>query len=278
MKVQARRDSHNPSWVCHPALNGFLSLMRKSRAVKRVVGILKAFSEEKPQLGITELATILGLPKSVVHGDLMALVDERIIEKDYNTGKYYLGNEIFQLGSILLKQKSLRQNSIPVMERISKIIMEGVTLIAWIGSIPYCIESIDSPHPLKVSLNIGQSFPVHAGSAGKLLLAFLPEQEREQMIKGLRLTRYTEKTITTISELRRRLNEIREKGYVVSAGERFKDVISVGAPIFNHNSRGVACICITMPSNRSNRQRISQCVSLVVEGAREISQKLGFEE
>ena len=251
--------------------------MGRNKAVKRVAGILKTFSEEKPHLGVSELATILGAPKSVVHEDLTALVGERILEKD-NTGKYYLGSEIFKLGSVLSKQKNLRQNSIPVMERISKIIMEGVSLIAWIGSVPYCIESIDSPHPLKVSLAVGESFPLHAGSAGKLLLAFLPDKEREQVLKELKLTRYTEKTITAISELRRQLDDIREKGFVVSMGERFRGVVSVGAPIFNHDGRAVACLCITVPSNRSNRKRISECISTAINGGRQISQKLGFEQ
>ncbi len=156
--------------------------MARNNAVRRVTQILKSFSAETemPDVGVTELSGRLGLAKSVVHGDLTALLEENILEKDEQTGRYCLGSELFRLGQAVSKQMTLRRCAFPVIERVSKITMETVILGGWVNSTPCCIERIDSPQPLKLSVDIGSWFPLHAGGVGKILLAFLPDEERER--------------------------------------------------------------------------------------------------
>ena len=250
--------------------------MARNIAVRRVAQILKSFSAETPEMGVTELASKVDLAKSVIHGDLAILVEENILEKDEETGRYFLGSELFRLGQAVSKQMTLRRCAFPVMDRLAKITTETVILGGWVNSTPCCIERINSPQPLKLSVDIGSWFPLHAGSVGKTLLAFLPDEERERMIERMELTRYTENTIMEISELKRRLQEIREKGYVVSIGERLEDVASVGAPIRNHTGDVIATLSVGGPRNRFKEGKLSSLIQLVIEAAGEISLKLGF--
>ena len=147
------------------------------------------------------------------------------------------------------------------MERLSKTTMETIILAGWVNSTPCCIERINSPQPLKLSVDIGSWFPLHAGSVGKTLLAFLPDEERERIIERIELTRYTENTITEISELKRQLQEIRERGYVVSIGERLEDVASVVAPIRNHTGNVIATLSVGGPKNRFREGKLSSFIN-----------------
>ncbi len=80
---------------------------------------------------------------------------------------------------------------------------------------------------------MGDYLPLHAGASGKVLLAYLPEEKREQIIAGIPLKRYTSLTITNRKDLEESLEEIRKKGFGISRGEREPDAYSVVAPILD---------------------------------------------
>jgi|WetSurMetagenome_2_1015567.scaffolds.fasta_scaffold03802_6 DNA-binding IclR family transcriptional regulator len=252
--------------------------MARNIAVRRVTKILKSFSDATHELGVTELSQKLDMAKSVIHGDLSILVQERLLEKNDQTGKYYLGSEVFRLGNAVYKQVNLRNSAYPVMERLSKITEETVILGAWVDSRPYCIERIKSSQPLNLSVDIGTWYPLHAGTIGKTLLAFLPEEEKDIMIEQIEFNQYTKNTITDKMKLKSKLQEICNNGYEVSIGERLEDVISLGAPIRNSNSKVIAVLCIGGPQNRFNEKELSNNVKLVIEAAKEISVKLGYRD
>jgi DNA-binding IclR family transcriptional regulator len=237
--------------------------------------ILKSFSRESYNLGVSEFASTLNLPKSVVHEDLVALVEEGILEKDEKTSKYSLGVEIFHMGQLVHSQMILRQCGLPIMENLSRITGETVILAGLVKGSPCCIEKIPSSHDLSLSVDIGTWYPLHAGTVGKTLLAFQKEEERNKIIEGLELVRFTENTIMDKSELRKRLMEILERGYDLSIEERVKGVASVGAPVKNHRGEAVAVLILGGPTVRFTTERIDQYISLVKEGAQEISKKMG---
>jgi DNA-binding IclR family transcriptional regulator len=249
--------------------------MRKNNALRRSIRILKSFSMESPQLGITDIATKLGLAKSVVHGDVAVLTEESILARNGTMGKYSLGAEIIRLGQVFMRNNTLRQISLPVMERLSGILQETIYLGAWINSRAYCVEIINSPHPLKVTLNIGDEFSLYAGGGGKALLAFIPDEERERILRRLRLIKLTKRTITSLSELRRQLEEVRKKGYGIAVEERYLDVVTIGVPIFGINGRVTACLCAAGPVLRFRRNRILDVVEVLKEAADDILSRLG---
>jgi DNA-binding IclR family transcriptional regulator len=252
--------------------------MARNIAVKRVAKILKSFSDVTHEMGATELSKKLNLAKSVIHGDLIVLVQEKLLEKNDQTGKYYLGSEVFRLGYAVFKQSTLRNCAYPVMERLSKITEETVILGAWVNSTPCCIERIKSMQPLNLSVDVGTVYTLHAGSVGKTLLAFLPEEERGKIIEQTKFKRLTKNTIIDKIALRSALQKIRDNGYSVSRGERIEDVTSIGAPIRNHIGDVKAVLVIGGPINRFDGKNLSDYIKLVVEAAKEISIKLGYRD
>jgi len=252
--------------------------MRRNMAIKRVIQILQSFSAGSPELGVTDISAKLGLAKSVVHNDLAALVEGNFLARNEKNGKYVLGSETIRLGQVFLGHSSLRRIAFPIIERVSVTLDMTAFLSGWVNSKAYCIELFNSPRPLrvKVTLNIGQEVSFNAGAAGKTLLGFLPDEDREEILKTYVPIRYTRKTITDVSKLRKQLERIQENGYGISIGEFDLDVGAIGVPIFAGDGRAVASLCCVGPVSRFRKNKIMSIVSVLKQAADDISRGLGF--
>ena len=124
-------------------------------------------------------------------------------------------------------------------------------------------------------LFVGTRWPAHATSTGKVLLAYLTEEERKETLHSP-LPRLTPKTITSLTALRAELTRVREQGYAVAMDELEAGFVAVGAPVSNHQGLVVAAISIGGPSIRLTAQRISDLAESVMQSAGRISRRLGY--
>jgi DNA-binding IclR family transcriptional regulator len=129
---------------------------------------------------------------------------------------------------------------------------------------------------LLVSDQIGQPIPLHIGASPKILLAYLPEAERETLLQRLELPRFTDKTIVDRDELRQKLDQIVSEGISLDKGDYEDDVRAVGAPVFDHTGRVVAGVTITCPATRFSSETETQLVEQVRRTALEIGRELGY--
>ena len=250
--------------------------MNKNRTVRRVAGILKSFSRQSPEVGITELANRLGMAKSVVHGIVTTLVEEGLIAKIDKESRYIPGGEIFRIAHVMTDQLKLQRFALPVMEELHRLTGETVVLVGWIGKDVRCLEKIEGDAAVRLVVNVGDRLPLYAGSGGKLMLAFLPEKEREEIIKRISFIPFTRHTITDPDTLREQLADIRERGYVVCALERWEDVASIGAPVRDSSGRVIGGVVIGGIVTHFTPENIERFIPMVVKAAQKISAKLGF--
>jgi len=82
-------------------------------------------------------------------------------------------------------------------------------------------------------LEIGLRLILHAGAPGKAYLASLPQDELEDVLDRMELTRFTDNTITTREELLRELDETRRRGYAIDNSEYVTYTACVGAAILD---------------------------------------------
>lgn len=251
---------------------------RKNKMVRRVAAILKSFSRETPSLGITELSKKVGLAKSVVHGILNTLVEEGLVAKVGDPPRYVPGGEIFRIAHVMSHNQVLEQAAIPEMEKLHDLTGETVLLVGWIEREVRCLAKIEGKLPVRLAVYPGDKFPLHAGSVGKLMLAFLPEEEQEKLLKTISFTRFTKRTITDPHTLRKELQKIKEAGYVHSIGERVDDVASIGAPIRDSSGKVVAGVVIGGLATHFTVERLEEWVPALVNATKAISSKLGFRE
>jgi DNA-binding IclR family transcriptional regulator len=138
------------------------------------------------------------------------------------------------------------------------------------------VEEFASLNELRPFLSIGGHYPLHAGSASKVLLAYQPRKKRKEILKG-KLPRLAPNTITDINNLEEELNNVCQKGYAVSHQERSAFLSSISAPIRNYKKEVISALSIYGPSVRFTPQKLLKFKKLIIENADKISQELGFE-
>ncbi|TEU12081.1 MAG: IclR family transcriptional regulator [Anaerolineales bacterium] len=246
------------------------------RSVDRAIAVLKAFSEEKPELGVTELSRQLKLPKSTVYRLLASLHREGIVDQDPETEKYRLGIELVHLAGLVLKQIDVRQVARPYLQSLAEASEETVNLTVLTGDGKVInIDGISSPRMVRNVGWIGREMLPHCISSGKALLAYLPQQRLERILaRGL--PRFTEKTIVDPIRLREEMKKVRQQGYAVAQEELEIGLSAVAAPIWNHEGEVVAAASVSGPSFRLSSGKIPVLAELTRRAANEISHQLGY--
>lgn len=249
---------------------------RPLRAVQRVVAILGSFSIEKPELGISEIAAVVGLTPSSVYRVVASLERGGFLEQNPVTGKYCLGLEIFSLGAIVLEQMGLGRTSYPFLEELSRVSRETVNLgVLRHGQVMY-VQKIESPELLRAGLTVGSRVPVHCTSIGKVLLAYLPERELDEIVRQRGLDQHGPNCITSMAQLKPHLVKVREQGYSIDDEELEADMRCIGAPIWDHMGVVVAGIAIAGPARRMTYERLEELRLAVLQAAEGISRRLGY--
>ncbi|MET7318453.1 IclR family transcriptional regulator [Streptomyces thermoviolaceus] len=241
----------------------------------RVIDVLLLFTDGPDELGVSQIARELGLSKAVVHRILQTLVARGMVALDQETRLYRLGPTAAALGARALRELDLRAVAADTLRRLHEQTRETVTLTALVPGGRAYIDQIVSTHEVKMTVDLGRRFPLHAGSSGKCILAFLPEERREQILAA-GLTALTDSTRTDPDALRAELKEIRELGYASSQGERQADAGSVASPVFGLDGDVLGSVSVCGPRSRFTPQFVSSCAPGVVAAAREISAALGW--
>jgi DNA-binding IclR family transcriptional regulator len=248
------------------------------RSVNRAIAVLKAFSEEEPELGVTELSQRLKLPKSTVYRLLASLQQEEVVDQDPETEKYRLGIELVRLAGLVLKQIDVRQVARPCLRSLAEASEETVNLsVLTDGGKVINIDGISSPRMVRNVGWIGREMLPHCISSGKALLAYLPQQRLDRVLaKGL--LRFTERTITDPILLQEELKRVRQQGYAVAQEELEVGLSAVAAPIWSHERAVVAALSVSGPSFRLSSEKMPELAELTKRAANEISHQLGYIE
>jgi IclR family KDG regulon transcriptional repressor len=224
------------------------------KTVKKALAILNSFTRDVPNQGVTEIANRLGMTKSTVHALLKALREEGYVIYDPSTKRYFLGYKPLDLAGRIQYGRDLRDLSRPVMERLSKKIEEDIALNIVAEGRRICTALVESRYFVRQLVPIGKALPLHCSAAGKVLMAYLPSDEVEEIIRRHGLPRFTPRTIIHRERLLAELADIREKGYGESREEFGKDAAAVAFPVFDAKGQILACLSIQSTVNRLNDQ------------------------
>lgn len=246
-------------------------------AIERAIRILDSFSIAHPELGVADISRTLGLKRSTVHRALSTLAAGGILRQDPTTQKYALGSKVLKFAHVLNSQLSLSAIALTHMRALRDRFNETVALHVREGNARVVVQQVESTHDLRrIYHEMGTPLPLHAGSPGRVILAFLSSEEIRKVISGGSLDRVTEHTITEPGQLLRDLTETRRLGYAASVGERSDGISSISCPIFDHAGRAVASINISGPAVRFTRDTALQCLPALSEATRSISSEMGW--
>ncbi len=249
-----------------------------TQAVARAVGLLKAFSDTRPAWRLSDLARNAHLHKATAHRLLAALEREGMVTRDPSGELYRLGPEAIALGARAARASDLRAVARPSLLALSAATGETATLDVPVDGDMLILDEVPGAALVGASPEIGTRWPAHATSTGRAVLALLDESERPALARGGRLSRHTERTITSPAALVRELARVRRRGYAVAAEELERGYVAVGAAIRDQHGRPIAGVCVGGPALRFAAARIPELGARVRAAADRVSAQLGFRE
>lgn len=237
-----------------------------NRSVARAVDVLIALSRGHMRLG--DIAIEVGLSKPTTHRLLTSLKFKGMVLQDSLSGDYGLGPACFRLMSAIVNgEAGLMLDAKPVLEGLRDETMETVTVHVRAGLSRICVQEYPSPRAIRYTAGLGATTGLHVGSAGKILLAYMPEAERESVLADLRPTAITENTVTDLGFLREELDQAIQRGFAVSHGERVPGAVGVSAPILDASGRALASLSVLGPTERLGAQLEAATERVIAAGA-----------
>ncbi len=243
--------------------------------VDRVMRVLDCFTFETPELRLTDLSELLGMSKTQVLRIVSTLESGGYLERDAETKRYRLGVRLFHLGMIVHHRMDLRELSLPHLRRLADVTEETAALFVPDPLGPICTAVVQSRKAMRVFAQLGARMPWNAGTSPKVILAYLPEAEREQILTLSEFKRYTDCTVTDPERLREILSEIRRVGYHVGVRDLDEDATGISAPIFDHGGQIAGAVGVAAPAFRLSEAELGRSISLVRAVTGAISRDLG---
>ena len=215
----------------------------------RVADVLLAVGDAGGPVGVSELARRTGLSKAVVHRILQSLVTRDLVSAGAPSGAYHLGGAALRLGLRAVGSLDLRVVALPVLRRLQAATGETTTVSLLVGTSRIYVDQVVSSKEIRMTVDLGVPFPLHAGGSGKAILAFTSEDIRSRVLDG-GLARLTASTISDRSELERTLEQVRRDGVAMSLGERESGAASVAAPVLGLDRTAIGSVSICGPRDR----------------------------
>ena len=244
-------------------------------SVTTAIHLLKTFTADDSELGISELAKRLGVAKSTVHRLAGTLLEEGLLQQNPESGRYTLGVGLFTLGSMVRSRLDVTTESKVILNELRDKTQENVRLAVLERSSVVFLHDFESPQMLRLRSSTGQLRPAFCTAEGLCLLAGLREPALGKFMAYPRPQR-TEKTVTSEDELRARIRQTKRRGYAVEDEECEEGTRAIAAPIYNGDARIVAAVGIAGPRVRIRKSQFAQIAPLAIEAAMQISLRLGY--
>lgn len=236
---------------------------RKStvRAVERALDILLTFTGQT-DLGLTEISSKIGLHKSTVHRLLSTLEEKGFVIRNPATEKYRLGIRIWELAAHMSQSDDPAVLLLPAMEQLRDNLGETVSLYLRDGSERIRVQAVQSNQAIQRVAPVGARLPLSVGASSKVLVAFAPIEEQEQLIKEFDPQIPFDKETYLVQ-----LQEIRALGFATSYEEREPGAAAVSAPIFDRKGNVAAALSVSGPVSRLSQETLHEYGPILVKAA-----------
>jgi DNA-binding IclR family transcriptional regulator len=244
--------------------------------LERGLKLLELLLDHPGGLQQSEIAARLHCAKTSVYRISMTLVDYGYLVRDETTKTIRLSRKLVALGSRALAEDDLMTLSVDVMKHLRDQVKETVLIGTVVETELVVLGQVLGSHHFKFSVDVGARLPLHAAAPGKAILAWLPANERDELIRRLVFTRFNERTICDARSYLSELRQVAADGYAVDRGEQLSGIHCVAAPIFNRHGYPIASVWTTGPHERIRRNDFPELGLKVLDHARIISGRLGF--
>jgi DNA-binding IclR family transcriptional regulator len=239
----------------------------KIKSIDKACKIIDIIANHKNGMRLKDISKSMGLSLSSIHHTIGTLIANKLLFKNPDNGKYYLGFKVGELGNRYYANLPFYDNLIPYLEKLREEFNETVNLMVIQNSDFVIGESFSSTHSLQpiISLNKKQ---IHATAWGKILLSSLSDEALDEFFKKYDFIKFTKNTIDNIVDMKREIENIRENNISFDNEELENGLCCLGIPIYGSRHRLIAAITISTPKNRfSNdvKEKITKTMLMILQ-------------
>lgn len=245
------------------------------KSVRTALRLLMEFAGEQPQFGVAELAQRTGLSKSHISKLLAAFVEAGLLTQDPRTRAFAVGLPAFLLGARFVNYDRLSSEAMPLMRELTDGTGHSTRLSVLHDDEAIYLFGVEGPLFVDTGWRAGTRLPMHATTAGRILLAFMEPTHRDAIIAGLQLRRLTPATMTDRAALVRTTTAIRNVGYGVQRGETTPGLGTLGVPIFGPQQRVLGVLSLAFPVHVFPHEEELEFVPRLHQAARTLSLRMG---
>lgn len=248
------------------------------RSILRVMTVLKCFTSDDVELTAAEISRKAKIPRTTTYRILSTLTKGGMLERNPETDKYTIGPALYAIGSLYLSTTDLLKAAEPVVKALNELTSEGLNVGIFDDGRIVLVMREEASYTFKIALHIGSGIPSYASSMGKAILSELSDAEIDSLYREERLRPVTKKTITTKTELKEELKEIRKTGVAFNWEGAYEGVIGIASVIRGKSGSVAAAMGITVPVFRIDQKNTENLAKLVKMGCSLISYRLGYQE
>ncbi|WP_368900952.1 IclR family transcriptional regulator [Oceanobacillus oncorhynchi] len=242
------------------------------QSIVKIPLVLNLFSNNS-YLSLHEIHINSKLSKTSALRLCNSLVEIGFLEKftNGNTPYYRLGIELYKLGRQFAEKIDIRDSAKGHLESISRRLGDSSYLFVERNGQAMCLDSVKGDYYIQTfTTSIGDSISFNLGGGPQAMFSFFPPSKQEAIIQSLHLTAEEEK------KTRKKLEEIKRKGYAFSIGELYQNTAAIGVPIFDIDGKVAGALSVGAISSRFSEERVPLIQEVLKSAAKELSQTLGY--
>lgn len=242
------------------------------QALATGLGVLDAFTAERPTMNLKEISEAAGVTKSAAQRFTHTLVTLGLLRKDAASKRYSLSPRTLDTGYRYLQAHVLLERANPYLLDLNRQTGETVNLAERDGHEMVYIGRFPSPHRAVVHMPVGRRLPIFCSSAGRAFLSALPDEQIRHILTGVDRPRFTPHTITDVETLTSIIAKVRETGFAYSIEEFYLSDLAFAVPVYNIRGEAVAAVNLSVSTAYWSFERaVAELVPKLIHTARMIS-------
>lgn len=254
--------------------------VKRNQSVERVLDIIEIMAKYGEPIRLNDLSEILEMSPTTVYRFLQTLMDRGYVRKEEETTKYYLSLRLKYYSEMIMNNYNLSKIVYPFLKQLAQETGESASLVIMEDNMAVYIDKCDgSKSMLKTLQRIGNRAPLYCTGVGKVFLADLaPEQRNEAIENGGPLEPLTVHTITSIDKLEEELEQINASGVSYDNEECEIGAKCVAVPLRDYTGKVIAAMSVSGPTSRMAEENLESIKQKLIEIGKQVSDVLGFVE
>jgi IclR family transcriptional regulator, KDG regulon repressor len=244
-------------------------------AVERALDVMGAFTHQRPELSLTDVAAITRLHKATAFRLLATLCHRGMTTKNPATGLYRLGFGVIALSEVAKTSTGLVSQARPFMREVRDELNETVYIAVRIGDERISLDQLEGLRDIRRVVTIGKPVPLYVGSTSRVLLAAMGDEEIAAYFARTTFEPPYPGAKADAPTLWRAIADIRRDGYAETYNKRIAEGASISAAVLGPANEALGALTVSIPIGRYTPDVRTRAIQIVTAAARALSRQLG---